>query len=48
MVANSAEMLAIRTLVVTSGLRDGFNKAGFNWMNMTCENVFYAANETAD
>ena len=48
MVANTAEMLAIRALVVTSGLRGGFNDAGFNWMEMQCENVFYAANETAD
>jgi len=34
MVANTAEMLAIRALVVTSGLRGGFNDAGFNWMEM--------------
>jgi hypothetical protein len=48
MVANGAEMLAIRSMVVLSGLRDGFNNAGFDWTKMSCENIFYAANETSD
>jgi len=48
MEASSTEMLAIRGMIIASGLKAGFEGAGFNPWTMKCANTFYAANATAD